>query len=128
MEKNHLQSKQPRSLMNERWKPYVRYEKETDRWIAKAIKVDGTGKKKMDRSTEKEQLEILMDRDQLDIIARLVAYMYHDKKDEYEELASDMRKEHIYKDLRSIDIWLNSQYKRLEKEDEQSKQKERKRI
>ena len=114
--------------MNERWKPYVRYEKETDRWIAKAIKVDGTGKKKMDRSTEKEQLEILMDRDQLDIIARLVAYMYHDKKDEYEELASDMRKEHIYKDLRSIDIWLNSQYKRLEKEDEQSKQKERKRI
>ena len=128
MEKKPSLSRPQRLLKSERWRPYIRFEKETGGWIAKAIKVDGTGKKKMDRSTEKEQLEILMDRDQLDIIARLVADMYHDKKDEYEELASDMRKEHIYKDLRSIDIWLNSQYKRLEKEDEQSKQKERKRI
>ena len=63
-----------------------------------------------------------MDRKQLDVIARLVAYLYHDKKDEYENLASDMRKEHIYKDLRAIDIWLNSQYRRLENENEQSKQ------
>ena len=107
--------------MNERWKPYIRYEKETDRWIYKAIKIDRAGKKEMDTNVKKEQIKILVDREQLDIIARLIAYMYHDKKDEYGEIASDMRKEHIYKDLRSIDIWLNSQYQRLEKEDEQSK-------
>ena len=71
------------------------------------------------------KIKILMDRKELDIIARIVAYMYHDKRDDYEELASDMRKEHIYKDLRSIDTWLNSQYRRLENEDEQSKQKKR---
>ena len=47
--------------------------------------------------------------------------MYHDKKDEYEEVASDMRKEHIYKDLRAIDLWLNTQYKQLEDQNEQSK-------
>ena len=71
---------------------------------------------------EKKQLKILMDREQLDIIAWIIAYMYHDKKDEFKEIASDLRKEHIYKDLRAIDIWLNSQYNRLESEDEQSEQ------
>jgi len=69
-----------------------------------------------------------MDREQLDIIARIIAYMYHDKKDEFKGIASDMRKEHIYKDLRAIDLWLNSQYKRLEKENEQSKQKKREHL
>ena len=121
MAKNPLASRRLRRLMNERWKPYIRYEKENDRWIAKAVKIDGEEREGMDRSPERTKHKILMDKKQLDIIARLVAYMYHDKKDEYEELASDMRKEHIYKDLRAIDIWLNSQYKRLEKEDEQSK-------
>tara|TARA_Y100000310_G_scaffold106430_1_gene104936 strand:+ start:845 stop:1189 length:345 start_codon:yes stop_codon:yes gene_type:complete len=111
--------------LNERWKPYIRYEKETDRWITKAIRVDGKREEEMDRTSQKKQIQILMDRDQLDVIARLVAYMYHDKKDEYEKLASDLRKEHIYKDLRAINIWLNSQYQRLEKEDEQSKQDKR---
>ena len=76
----------------------------------------------MEEAVEKTQIKVLMDKKQLDIISRIVAYMYHDKKDEYEEIASDMRKEHIYKDLRSIDLWLNSQYKRLESEDEQSEQ------
>ena len=61
-----------------------------------------------------------MEKDELDIIARIVAYMYHDKKDEYTEIASDLRKEHIYKDLRSIDQWLNIQYKRLEDQDEKN--------
>ena len=126
MGKNPLQSKQLKRLMNERWKPYIRYEKETDRWIAKAIRIDGSGEESMDTITQKKQFKVLMDKEQLDVISRIVAYMYHDKKDEYEEIASDMRKEHIYKDLRAIDIWLNSQYKRLEKENEQSKQKKRK--
>ena len=123
-----LQSKQLRRLMNERWKPYIRYEKETDRWISKAIRVDQRRDDYMEEVMEKSQINILMDKEQLDIISRVVAYMYHDKKDEFEEIASDMRKEHIYKDLRSIDIWLNSQYKRLENENEQSKQNQREHL
>ena len=126
MEKNPLQFKQQKKLLNERWKPYVRYEKETGRWIAKAIRVDGEREERMDEIPEKKQIQTLMDREQLDVIARLVAYLYHDKKDEYGEIASDMRKEHIYRDLRSIDIWLDSQYRRLEKENEQPKQDKRK--
>tara|TARA_Y100000310_G_C19952335_1_gene477421 strand:- start:116 stop:460 length:345 start_codon:yes stop_codon:yes gene_type:complete len=114
--------------MNERWKPYIRYEKETDRWIAQAVKIERESEGRMEESDQKAQVQILMDRDQLDIIARIVAYLYHDKKDEYKAMASDMRKEHIYKDLRSIDIWLNSQYQKLEKENEQPKQEKRKYI
>ena len=120
MEKKPLQSKPLKLLKNERWRPYIRYEKETDTWIAKAIREGQSTGKKVERTMDKipSKIKILMERDELDIIARIIAYMYHDKKDEYEELASDMRKEHIYKDLRSIDIWLNSQYRRLENEDE----------
>ena len=125
MAKNPLRSKQLRKLMNERWKPYIRYDKKEDRWISKAVRIDRHRDEEMETSSKKAQIKVLMDREQLDIIARLVAYMYHDKKDDYEEIASDMRKEHIYKDLRSIDIWLDSQYRRLEKENEQSKQKKR---
>ena len=50
-------------------------------------------------------------REKLDIIARLVAYMYHEKREEYENLASHERKEHIFNDLRSIDRWLAERYK-----------------
>ena len=125
MERKHSQSKPLKRLMNERWKPYIRYDKKEDRWISKAVRIDRHRDEEMETSSKKAQIKVLMDREQLDIIARLVAYMYHDKKDDYEEIASDMRKEHIYKDLRSIDIWLDSQYRRLEKENEQSKQKKR---
>jgi len=125
MERKHSQSKPLKRLMNERWKPYIRYDKKEDRWISKAVRIDRHRDEEMETSSKKTQIKVLMNREQLDIIARLVAYMYHDKKDDYEEIASDMRKEHIYKDLRSIDIWLDSQYRRLEKENEQSKQKKR---
>ena len=128
MAKNPLPSKRLRRLMNERWKPYIRYNKKEDRWISKAIRVDQERDDYMEEIMEKSQVNILMDKEQLDVISRIVAYLYHDKKDEFEEIASDMRKEHIYKDLRSIDIWLNSQYKRLESENEQSKQKKRERL
>ena len=114
--------------MNERWKPYIQYEKNTDSWVYKAIRTDRKREEEMEESMEKPQIEILMDRDQLDVIARLVAYLYHDKRDEYEEIASDMRKEHIYKDLKSIDLWLDTQYRNLEKEHEQSKQKKREHL
>ena len=128
MAKSPLQSRPLRRLMNERWKPYIRYDKKEDRWISKAIRIDQNREEKVDTVVEKKQLKILMDREQLDIIARIIAYMYHDKKDEFEEIASDMRKEHIYKDLRAIDLWLNSQYKRLESENEQSKQNQREHL
>ena len=114
--------------MNERWKPYIRYDKKKDRWISKAIRVDQERDDYMEEIMEKSQVNILMDKEQLDVISRIVAYLYHDKKDEFEEIASDMRKEHIYKDLRSIDIWLNSQYKRLESQNEQSEQKKREHL
>ena len=128
MVKNPSQSKQLRKLMNERWKPYVRYNKKEDRWISKAIRIDREGEGYMEETMEKTQIKVLMDKEQLDTISRIIAYMYHDKKDEFGEIASDMRKEHIYKDLRSIDMWLNSQYKRLESENEQPKQKKRERL
>ena len=120
MAKNPLQSKQLKKLSNERWKPYIRYEKETDSWIAKAVRVNREREEGLDRISQKKEIQILMNRKELDVIARIVAYLYHDKKDEYKEISSYMQKEHIYKDLRSINIWLNSQYQQLEKEDEQS--------
>ncbi len=124
MEKKPLPSKLLKSLKNEKWRPYIRFEKETGTWIAKAIReVKGGGaitEKDMGRVSSK--IKILMDRKELDIIARLIAYMYHDKRDEYEVLASSLRKEHIYKDLREIDQWLNIQYQRIEQQEEKDRQ------
>ena len=124
MAKKPLLSKQQRLVRNEKYKPYIKWNKETDEWVCKAIRIDND----RNEEVEEESIKIIMTREQLDIIARLVAYMYHDKKDEYAEIASEMRKEHIYKDLRSINMWLDSQYKQLEKEDEQSKQNKGKYI
>ena len=120
MEKKHLHSKPLKLLKNEGWRPYVRYEKKTDTWIAKAVRDNGTKKKRRNKAMDKipSKITITMNRDELDVIARIVAYLYHDKKDDFKEVASDLRKEHIYKDLRSIDQWLNIQYDRLEKQDD----------
>ena len=62
------------------------------------------------------RLEVV-DRNQLDLIAKIITYLYHDKRKEYEKIASDKRKTHIYNDIKIIDQWLSSQYKRLERED-----------
>ena len=123
MEKRPLPSKPLKLLKNERWKPYVRYQKETDTWITKAIREEQSDNKKMERTMDQipSKIKIIMEKDELDIIARIVAYMYHDQKDEYIEIASDLRKEHIYKDLRSIDQWLNIQYQRMNIQDEKYK-------
>jgi len=123
MEKKPLPSRPQRSQKNERWRPYVRYEKETDTWIAKAIREEQPESKKVERTMDKipSKIKIIMDRNELDIIARIVAYMYHDQKDGYMDTASDLRKEHIYKDLRSIDQWLNIQYQRIEAQDERNR-------
>ena len=123
MEKKPSLSRQQRLLKSEKWRPYIRFEKETGEWIAKAIREERPGGEKKEKTMDKvsSKIKVSMDRKELDIIARLVAYMYHDKKDEYEELASDLRKEHIYSDLRCINQWLNIQYQRLEVEDERNK-------
>ena len=124
MEKKPLQSRPPRSLKNERWRPYIRFKKETGEWITKAIREERPREEKMETIMDQvsSKIKISMNRKELDIIARLVAYMYHDKKDEYEELASDLRKEHIYSDLRSINQWLNIQYDRIEQREEKDRQ------
>ena len=123
MEKKPSLSRPQRLLKSEKWRPYIRFEKETGRWIAKAIREKRPGRQEMEGIMDKmsSKIKILMERDELDIIARIVAYMYHDKKDDYTGIASDLRKEHIYKDLRSIDQWLNIQYQRLEDQDERNK-------
>ena len=123
MEKKPLLSKPLKFLKNERWKPYIRYQKETDTWITKAIREERTGGEKMEETTGEitSKIRILMDKPQLDIISRLVAYLYHDKVDDYKEIASDLRKDHIQKDLKAIDQWLNIQYQRMEAQSEKNK-------
>ena len=123
MEKKPSLSRQRRLLKSEKWRPYIRFKKETGEWIAKAIREERSGEQEMEKTMDQvsSKIKISMDRKELDIIARLVAYMYHDKKDEYEELASDLRKEHIYSDLRSVNQWLNIQYERIEQREERDK-------
>lgn len=58
-----------------------------------------------------------VNRRQLDLIAKIVTYLYHDERKHYEETASQERKNHIYKDIKAIDQWLSSQYRRLGVED-----------
>ena len=123
MEKKPLPSRLQKFLKNERWRPYIRYQKETDTWITKAIQEKSAGDEEMEETMGKiiSKIRILMDRPQLDIISRLVAYLYHDKIDDYKEIASDLRKDHIKKDLKIIDQWLNIQYNRLAQQEEKDK-------
>ena len=117
MEKNHSLSKQQRLLTNERWEPYIKWDKETDEWVYKAIRVDSY----RDEEMEETEIKIEMTRKELDIISRIVAYLYHDKKDEYEKDASDLRKKHIYRDLKDINEWLGIQYRRIGQQEEKDK-------
>ena len=123
MEKKPLPSRPLGLLKNERWKPYIRYQKETDTWIAKAIREKPAKDEEMEEAMGKiiSKIRILMDKPQLDIISRLVAYLYHDKVDDYKEIASDLRKDQIQKDLKEIDQWLNIQYNRLAQQEERDK-------
>ena len=49
-------------------------------------------------------------REQLDIIERIINYVYHEKREEYESLASNERKKHIMQDCKAADAWLIQQY------------------
>ena len=59
----------------------------------------------------------MITRKRLNIIAKIVTYLYHDERKHYEETASEERKHHIYRDIKAIDQWLSSQYRRLGVED-----------
>jgi hypothetical protein len=107
MEKNHSQFKQQKLLKKSK-KPYIRYNKEKDEWIMQAKLID------------EEDNNININEIQLDSIAKLVAYLYHDLKEKYQD-SSPKRKEHIYNDLKKIDQWLTIQYNKLrEKYEEKS--------
>ena len=124
MEKKPLLSKPLKFLKNEGWKPYVRYQKETDTWIAKAIKEVREGKRITEETMDQisSKIKVLMDRSQLDIMSRLVAYLYHTKIDDYKKIASDLRKDQIQKDLKAIDQWLDIQYSRLAKQEKKDEE------
>ena len=124
MEKKPLLSRPLKFLKNERWKPYIRYQKETDTWITKAIQEKPTGDEEMEETVGEiiSKIRILMDRPQLDIMSRLVAYLYHTKIDDYKKIASDLRKDQIQKDLKAIDQWLDIQYNRLAKQEKKDEE------
>ena len=124
MEKKPLLSKPLKFLKNEGWKPYVRYQKETDTWIAKAIREKPARDEEMEETVGEiiSKIRILMDRSQLDIMSRLVAYLYHTKIDDYKKIASDLRKDQIQKDLKAIDQWLDIQYSRLAKQEKKDEE------
>ena len=131
MEKNRLPSRL-QSLKTP--KPYIRYDKERDDTIVSVYyddpeptTADEFNKLPYDTEWNGNKLEILwkdpgpMTRKQLNIIERIVSYVYHEKHEEYDTLASKERKEQIRKDCKSVDSWLAAQYafidlnKRLDK-------------
>ena len=107
MEKKHSQSKQQGLQKRNKPVPYIRYNKKTEEWTMKAKYID----------TPKE-VKLEMNKKQLDSVAKLVAYLYHDLKEYYINTSSDQRKVHIYKDLQDIDQWLTVQYNKLRDEKE----------
>ena len=58
MEKNHSPSKQQRLLTNERWEPYIKWDKETDEWIYKAIQINSYRNEKMEEDDYKKFQEL----------------------------------------------------------------------
>ena len=96
-ENSHSQSNSPR--------PLITYDKETDKIDIKVLYGNDEPR------PVKNQL--IVTRDELDKIARIIAYVYHEKREEYEALASPERIEHIYNDLRAVDRWLAERYQYL---------------
>tara|TARA_R100000008_G_C3583481_1_gene170354 strand:- start:1989 stop:2237 length:249 start_codon:yes stop_codon:yes gene_type:complete len=61
---------------------------------------------------------IKINKKQLNSIAKIVSYLYFDEKEKYMKSASNARKQHIYNDLKDIDLWLSIEYKKLKENDE----------
>tara|TARA_R100001594_G_scaffold100262_1_gene134871 strand:+ start:2305 stop:2538 length:234 start_codon:yes stop_codon:yes gene_type:complete len=66
-----------------------------------------------------EEPRITMTKKQLDAIAKIVSYLYHDKQQQYMKSSSELRKMHIYNDLKDIDQWLTMEYNKLRGDDEE---------
>ena len=114
MEKNHSLFK----LQNLRIpRPSIRYDKEMDETII-SVYYDDPEPTTADEFNE----ELFKDpgpitRKELNIIEKLVNYVYHEKREEYESLASNERKEHIMQDCKAADAWLIQQYAYLDRKE-----------
>ena len=109
MEKKDIQSKQQKlRRKTSKYVPEIKYDKVTEEWTMRA---------KLIESQEKPR--IIMTKRQLDSIAKIISYLYHDEKKHYMETADDVRKTHIYNDLKSIDQWLTQEYNKLRGDDEE---------
>ena len=110
MEKKDSQSKQQELLKKIKIVPYVRYNKKTEEWTMKAKLIENS-----------KEIIITMERKQLDSIAKIVAYLYHDEREKYIQTTSETRKGHIYKDLEDINQWLTIEYKKLKELNEKKR-------
>jgi len=108
MEKKDIQSKRQKLQKKGKPVPFIRYNKETEEWIMRANLIE---------SHEEEFFN--MTKKQLDSIAKIVSYLYHDKKQQYMKSSSELRKMNIYYDLKNIDQWLTEQYNKLRSTDEE---------
>ena len=110
MVKKDFQYKQQKSQKKNKIVPSIRYDKKQDKWTIKT------------KSIVKPQEELIMiNKKQLDSIAKMVSYLYHDEQKSYLESSSDTRKYHIYQDLKEIDMWLTSVYKKLKESNEKKR-------
>ena len=110
MEKKPFQYKQQQLQKKNKVIPHIRYNKDTDEWTSSTslIKI-------------KEEPTIKINKKQLDSIAKIIGYLYSDEKKKYMESASNSRKEHIYNDLQSIDLWLTIEYNKIKEENEKKR-------
>ena len=108
MEKKDILFKQQKLQKKNKPIPFVRYNKETEEWTMRAKLIES-----------QEEPKITMTKKQLDSIAKIISYLYHDKKQQYMKSSSELRKLHIYNDLKDIDQWLTMEYNKLRGEDEE---------
>ncbi len=109
MEKKDIQSKQQKlQRKTSKYVPNIKYDKVTEEWTMRAKLIE-----------TQEEPRITMTKKQLDAIAKIVSYLYHDKQQQYMKSSSELRKMHIYNDLKDIDQWLTMEYNKLRGDDEE---------
>ena len=116
MEKNHSQYKQQKLQKKNKIVPCLIGDPKTGDWTIKSKLIEVQEESFKETSGE---ITIYMDKKQLNSIAKIVAYIYNDEKTHYMKSTSDMRKQHIYNDLKIIDEWLTLQYNRLKESNEE---------
>ena len=90
MEKKDIQSKQQKlQRKTSKYVPNIKYDKVTEEWTMRAKLIE-----------TQEEPRITMTKKQLDAIAKIVSYLYHDKQQQYMKSSSELRKMHIYNDLK----------------------------